>query len=522
MRKTTTAAILALFAAILPLAAQEAIHSSDDLRHDFLALVGEEERPYLNYKTLSDSDWNGSETWRIYGPELFTSYNSTAPYGTNDGALWQGRGLNTSLSGGARYAAHGFELTFKPQLTFSQNQDFDIMPSAYRNEYGYIWAYAYGVGADAPQRFGDDPLYGYSWGDSEIRYTWKRATIGFGTQSPWVGPGRVNAIMHSNNAPPYPKMDIGLRRMPVTIFNRYLGDAEARLWAGYLSESDYFDDDSSNDHNLISALSVAYAPSFLPGLTLFVNRSYLAPWEGNSAKSLASLFFVDLTKGGAQDIWDQRASLGFDYLLPAAGVEVYGEAGINDYGPSLAGYIRYPFHSMVYTAGIRKSVAIPKHDELRGEIIFEWSNLELSQDFQFQWPATFYMHYQIIQGYTNRGQWLGAGIGTGGNSQYLGFKLYHPRGTSEVFIQRVNPDNDYLYVMTIKDSGSEAVASRIKDFRADLSLGARTNFLVNDRLSALFGLVITQINNPYYNSISWAETEKTYNFRLETGVSWKF
>ncbi|GAB1484329.1 hypothetical protein MASR2M78_31470 [Treponema sp.] len=492
--------------------AQEAIHSDTNLRYDFQALNGDINRPYLNYKTLSDSEWDGIEQWKYYGPELFTSYNSSAPYGMNDGALWQGRGLNTSLTGGIRYNAYGIEATFKPQITFSQNADFKIMPSGYSSPYGYIWAYGTDAGADAPQRFGDEALYGYSWGDSELRYTWKNATIGFGTQSPWLGPGRINAIMHSNNAPPYPKLDLGLRRTELSLWGWYAGDIEARLWAGYLSESDYFDNNPDNNHNLISALSLAYAPSFLPGLTLAANRSYLAPWEAESAASLGSLFFVNLDQGGAQDVWDQRASLSASYLLPSAGIEIYGELGINDYGPSFFGYLRYPFHSMVYLGGLRKTFEFKKYPEVRGELLFEWCNLELSQDFQFQWPATFYMHHQMVQGYTNDGQWLGAGIGTGGNSQFLGYKLYHEKGSSEVFIQRTNPDNDFLYRLTIMDENSSYI-SRNKDFRTDTAFRFKTRYYFSNQISINTGLILLLIQNRLYDSVGCQK--QTMNMALE-------
>ncbi len=506
--------ISAGLAACAPLLfAQAAVGSEEERRYDFKALLGEAERPYLNYRTLSDSDWDGEETWKLYGPELFSSYNSAAPYGMNDGALWQGRGLNSSLSAGARFAAAGFELTFKPQLTFSQNSSFKLVPSAYESEYGYIWGYGPGFGVDAPQRFGDEPFFGYSWGDSEIRYTWRNITAGFGTQSPWTGPGRINSIMHSNNAPPYPKADLGLRRTELHLFGHYLGDIEGRLWAGMLSESDYFDSISSNDRLLLSFLSAAYAPSFLPGLTLMANRSYLAPWEYGSVGAVTSLFFVNLSGGGSQDTWDQRASLGANYLLPQAGIEVYGELGLNDYGPTRDGYIRYPFHSMVYTAGLRKGVDVPVLKGARGELLFEWTNLELSQDFQFQGPATFYMHHQAIQGYTNRGQWLAAGIGTGGNSQYLGFSVYADRWSSNFFVLRVNPDNDYLYRHTIGDQPYDQYKDRIKDFRADLTFGMEYSLAVTPMLSTTFALALTQIHNRLYDSPSFGRTEKEYNFR---------
>lgn len=515
--------LMVVFAIIftMPTLAQVAIGSDEDHRNDFLALVGEKERPYLNYKTLSDSDWDGPETLKIYGPELFSSYNSYEPYGQNDGALWQGKGLNASLTGGARFASHGLEITFKPQLTYSQNQAFKLMASEYPSKYGYIWAYSYGAGVDAPQRFGNEALYGYSWGDSEIRYTWRTLTAGFGTQSPWLGPGRINAIMHSNNASPYPKADLGLRRTPVTLFGRYLGDVEARVWAGYLSESAYFDDDKGNDHNLIAGLAVAYAPSLLPGLTLFANRSYLAPWEAKSAGAVPRLFITNFWGVGNEDTWDQRASLGFSYLLPKAGMEVYGEVGVNDYAKNISGYLRYPFHTMVYTGGFRKSVDLPGLDQYRGELTFEWSNLEVSQNYQFSGPESFYMHDQIKQGYTNEGQWLGAGNGTGGNSQYLGFRVYHERGSAEVYVHRSNPDNDYLYRMTMPNYPTFD-SSRGSDFKVVVAVGARTTVDITQDFSVSGGAAYIYAQNPTYFAPHKPKTDETGGFRLEAGFSWRY
>ena len=187
--------------------AQEALKSTEEEYYDFLSIQGLAERPTLNYRTLSDSEWkltgeaaDGNHVWadnnlgtrfilwqaanpadnwfvrgidqsitmKVYGPEWFNSFNTAAPYGQNDGALWQGRGYNTSLTGGIRFEAYGFEATFKPQLSFSQNMAFDTMQSAYDSEYGYFWGYSKNVGVDAPQRFGNKPFFTYDWGDTEI------------------------------------------------------------------------------------------------------------------------------------------------------------------------------------------------------------------------------------------------------------------------------------------------------------------------------------------------------------------
>jgi hypothetical protein len=48
----------------------------------------------------------------------------------------------------------------------------------------------------------------------------------------------------------------------------------------------------------------------------------------------------------------------------------------------------------------------------------------------------------VTQGYTHKGQVIGAGIGPGGNAQGIGVDLYAPWGKAEMFIQRDVRDND--------------------------------------------------------------------------------
>ena len=64
---TVLAGIVALVANNVTAGAQEVLLSPTENYYEFLALNGSLERPYLNYRTLSDSDWDTSN--RI------TSYN---------------------------------------------------------------------------------------------------------------------------------------------------------------------------------------------------------------------------------------------------------------------------------------------------------------------------------------------------------------------------------------------------------------------------------------------------------------
>jgi len=446
------------------------------------------------------------------------SGNTAAPYGQNDGVLWQGRGFNALLKGGVRFEGYGVELTLLPHFAFSQNADHKIMPSAYENEYGYFWGY----GVDAPQRFGDKPFFDWDFGDTEIRYTWRTLTAGFGTQAIWLGPSYLNSILHSNNARTYPKFDIGLRRQRVTLpwLNWYIGDIEARLWTGQLAESNYFDSDDSNNYTMIHGLAFAYAPSFLPGLALFVNRVCLVPWAWKNIKYIVPM--------DIQDEEDQKASFGFSWMFPQIGFEVFGELGIDDYVGARfpLGYIRYPFHTIVYNLGAKKTVTINQNRSLYGMLILEWTSMEMSRDFQYMWPYSFYFHHQRTHGYTNRGQWIGAGSGWGGNSQYLEFKLYYPKGTSSVFIHRNNPDNNYFYSQLIETTASETDKGKnyFWSWKANFIFGLTTDYFIINQLMLGGGLAYNLIMNPNYytykNNVGKDEFMHNVSFQLRLKHQW--
>lgn len=478
--------LLSVFSAAF---AQEALKSTEEEYYDFLSLTGQAERPTLNYRTLSDSEWqvtdethlwkdnnlgtkrtlyesDSTETnWftagidrsvklKLYGPEWFNSYNTKAPYGQNDGALWQGKGYNTSLTAGARLEAFGFEATFKPQVSWSQNREFDYMPGVYGSEYSYFWK----GNIDLVQRYGDSSFWTFDWGDTEIRYSWNNFTVGFGFQSPWLGPAWLNPMLGSNNAGTYPKFDIGLRKtkvyMPYTDW--YLGEIEGRAWLGYLTESDYFDNDSTNNHRQLTGFSVAYSPSILPGFTIGANKICINYWKDKSAKYLNPLYSTNGSQTGNRIDEDQKMSLFTTWRFPQVGFEVYGEFGVDDYtGKGFAN----PFHTAIYTVGVKKELSFFRRFQkfnIRPEIIFEWSNFEMSQDFQLQWNYMgYYSHGSIAQGYTQNGQILGAGSGYFGTSQYIALRTYFSKGNITLFLHYNRPDSNYLNNFGVNTSSND-------------------------------------------------------------------
>ena len=490
-------AILASFAAA-GLSAQEALKSTEEEYYDFLSLTGKAERPTLGYRTLSDSNWTVTDenhvwrdnnlgtrhavrdfedeyeivAWKIYGPEWYNSYNTAAPYGQNDGALWQGKGYNTSITAGARLESFGFELTFKPQVSYSQNKEFDLMPSVVASQYGY-----YQSGIDLPQRFGDSSFWTYDWGDTEIRYTWHTLTVGAGTQSPWLGPAWLNPMLGSNNAATYPKIDAGLRKTEIYMpfLGWDLGAIEGRVWLGRLEESDYFDANEDNDYRLLTGISASYAPSFIQGLTVGVNRIFMTDWRTSNLKYIKRLFTPEeKNASGTGNDEDQKVALFADWLFPQVGFEVYGELGIDDF---TSDKVSNPFHTAIYTIGAKKSIPISKKLQeklgtLDSEIIFEWNNFEMSQDFQLQWRYRgYYSHGAVTQGYTQKGQIIGAGSGYFGNSQFLGYKVYHTHGSVMLFLHRFCPDNNYIYNMAVHSVADDELYTHYALYRTYLAYG---------------------------------------------------
>ena len=514
---------------------QEALKSTEEEYYDFLSLQGIVERPTLGYRTLSDSVWNLDDSqehvWKdnnlgsiftfwepenptdnaftrgikqglfakVYGPEWYNSYNSAAPHGQNDGALWQGRGYNTALTGGIRLEGYGFELTFKPQISFSQNLAFDYLPGVYGDTHSYNW---WGC-IDLVQRYGDKPFFTYDWGESEIRWSWHSLTLGFGNQSPWLGPAYINPMLGSNNAASYTKFDIGLRKTPVYLpFSKtYIGDIEGRIWIGQLKESNYFDNNDANNLRMLNAISGYYSPSFIPGFTLGLNRIFLTNWATHNFKYLIRLVTLSRSNGsqvGTGEDEDQKFSITGDWFFPKVGFRVYTEFGRDDFSYS---ELCYPLHTAIYTLGFEKE--IPLKNEWKSVLNVEYNNFEMSQDFQLQWGYMgYYAHSAILQGYTNKGQILGAGTGYFGNSQFIQYKVYYPNGSFAFKFHRHSPDNNSVFSKAVYDTAdpdaSDLNKNWYQNFETNYDFGIDFLYILKNCLMINQEFVFTYTIKPMY------------------------
>ena len=220
--------------------------------------------------------------------------------------------------------------------------------------------------------------------------------------------------------------------------------------------------------------------------------------------------YLPFNSSGGDDENDQRFSFTVDWLFETVGLDVYLEWGRNDYSPSVNYILRYPFHTQGWTAGIRKTI-IFSHS-IRGELLLECTNLESSRDYELLWATTFYAHHIITQGYTNKGQWLAASM-TGGNSQYIGFNLYYPKGSFNLFLQRVNPDLDYTWYLTKE----QTVDKRERGIRVIVSSGVGTDYYLKESLLLGMSAVAVYDHNPLFTN----EGELTERWNVNLALKMK-
>lgn len=571
----------ALFTSVFTLSAQEALKSIEEEYYDFLSLTGVIERPTLGYRTLSDSVWlfnevttleenedgtftkvripgaesaghiwknnnlgttytlwqptNPAENWftrglyqglklRVYGPEWYNSYNTAAPYGQNDGALWQGKGYNSSLTAGLRFEGYGFEVTFKPQVSFMQNKAFETNPEVYPNPYSYSF-HSNTAGnhvdqnIDLVQRYGDKSFWNFDWGDSEVRWSWHSLTFGFGTQNPWIGPAYLNPMLGSNNAGGYFKFDAGLRKTDVILpfVNWNLGSIEGRIWVGQLKESEYFDSNPDNNRRMVTGMSASYSPSFIPGFTIGLNRIFMTYWRTENFKYLLKLFTLSsnaLSSSGNDE--DQKYSFFAQWSFPKIGFTVYGEYGRDDFSSD---ELTNPFHTAIYTIGIKQYIPLPKG--LKSELNLEWNNFEMSQDFQLQWAYIgYYGHGFVHQGYTHNGQIIGAGSGWAGNSQFFQYKIYYPKGYSAIIFHRYCPNNNAVYSQAVNTS-SDALNGPIynkwyANFETYMIWGLESNYYISPDFN-----VDLELNYMFITHHNYTDNF-VHNFSVQLKVKYEF
>ena len=383
---------------------------------------------------------------RVLVPEVDLVWNSSIPHSLNDGPLWAGRGANGRLMAGIEAAAGPVRLIVAPEVVWSRNEAFDdILPFSWTPEERarYIAPWTTGVhSADLPWRHGDQPVRTLLPGQSSLTVHAGPLAAGFATENQWWGPGVRNAILFSNNAAGFPHLFVRTGRPLRTL----VGEVEGRWIAGALSASPYFAGDGDEaGRRSVSALGLTLAPCAAPGLTLGIARTVYAPaggWGQAAGRFADVLGHWGAGRDSTGEAAEQMLALTARWVSPGDGAEVYAEWARRELPASLRDALEQPEYSQGYTLG--GQLARPMAPGVL-RLLAEATYLEKSTTYPARPTGSFYASARVPQGYTERGQVVGAAIGPGASSQWLAADLLGRRVEAGVFAGRIRWQNDAYY-----------------------------------------------------------------------------
>jgi hypothetical protein len=402
--------------------------------------------------TLSPADSGGATVLGLFSG-FGTVWNSALPFTQNDGSMWAGRGLSWQIAAGMRADLGRVSLILVPQVTYQQNSDFQTIlynrtHDGGRHALSSPW-YDRPESIDMPSRFGRRSYLTGDLGQSSLTVALGPVSVGAATENLWWGPGVRNAIIMSNHAAGIPHLFLRSGRALATP----LGDLEGRWMLGRLAESEYFDDTRVNDTRSFSALALTLRTSFEPDLTVGFARAVYAPAYDNSV-SLAAAFdvFRDVGRPNDRPATDLNREPGADqvfslfgrWIFPRSGLETYAEWARYEQPASLRDFLVLPHRSQGYTLGLQwaRSIADGVAMRLQGELTY----LEPDAAFDRRHVAGWYSSRPVTQGYTQRGQVIGASIGPGSSSQWLAVDLFSDEHVQAgAFAGRIRWDNHSFY-----------------------------------------------------------------------------
>ncbi|MBI4502837.1 MAG: hypothetical protein HY700_16955, partial [Gemmatimonadetes bacterium] len=361
-----------------------------------------------------------------------TSVNSSFPWGYNDGAVWQGRGLTTVLRGGVLGTWGPLSLTLYPTAFATQNAGFTLQNNGRSDSLRFAHGFD-PLRVDVPQRFGNGAYSRVDPGQSTVRIDLPVVTVGLSTANEWWGPAVSQPLILGNNAGGFPHVFLGSSE-PIDI---WIGKIHGRMLWGDLRQSS-FTRNTPDNRRFGSGIVGTFQPRGVNGLEIGGSRFFHEAWPPNGitwaniARPLSafarSARIIDPTDPGS-DPPNQIASLWMRWAVPSVGVEFYAEYAKDDDNWDLRDYIGEPENTGGYTLGIRKTWG-GAQSEL-------WSaGIEHMDARQSQWTigrpsgGVFYEHGpNLPQGHSYRGQLLGSAFGIrGGVATTATLDHYVPNG----------------------------------------------------------------------------------------------
>jgi hypothetical protein len=381
-------------------------------------------------------------------PTAAFRYNTGFAFGTNDGPIWAGRGLTSSIQLGLAARWGPASLTLAPMAFRAENRPYFIQPTRFTGDAAFSNPLYLGV--DLPQRFGDTPYSQLDPGQSTLRIDLPILAFGASTANMGWGPGTEYPLLLGNNAAGFPHIFVG-SSSPIDIF---IARLHGKVIWGRLAQSrfstvtgpiNFTSNAEPGRRRFASGFVIVAQPRGITGLELGGARFLHSLWprsgiplhyfkkplQGFLKKSLPPDVPVDpdfpLDTAGRGIPDNQLAEIFMRWVLPHSGFEMSAEFGREDHSADVRDLEQEPDHSRFYNFGVRKVFSLNRESMTSAR--FELINFQLPSLGRYRGEGETYLHGLMRQGHTVRGQLLGAAVGVGAAAgSTLAVDHYMPNG----------------------------------------------------------------------------------------------
>ena len=429
--------------------------------------------------------------------------NSHHPYNRNNGSMVPNRGYQHILSSGIYAEIGPLSIQLKPEYLFSENKDFEGFGEGPNGHYSAIWAKRYSLWnkIDMPERFGEKSINEILIGQSSIKLNYKGLSIGVSNENIWWGPSIRNSIMMSNHARGFKHITFNTNK-PLTT---KIGNFEWQIISGRLESSGFTPPNTEIEHagtklyipkinqrgrtddwRYLQGYSITYSPKWISGLSIgFIRwaQAYSALYrgeyvwmEGNPSwfPAFQNLFRKNDRYQNYEQQTNQAAGVFLRWLWKESKAEIYFDYHHNDSKHNIRDLLLDSDHSRAVTIGLQKVFKISNDNYL---FSWEWTQMEQSATRLLRNAGSWYEHGWTFDGYTNKGEVLGAGIGPGSNSQYFALNRIRDNEKLGLALEIIDQDNDFYHLAFATGINQKSDFRRYwKDFNLHLNFSKKYKY----------------------------------------------
>ena len=360
---------------------------------------------------------------------------SRFPSDRDNGAVWAGKGLSLQLATGIGGSLGPLRYSIFPAVHWAQNRDFTVADTAVAGYSSHVYPWE-GPGIDWPQRMGSTPSRGVTPGQSFLEVTgWSRTAVGVSTENIWWGPSKRYPMLLGATSDGFPHV---YGRSPTVALGGFR--AIFRAVFGRLTESEYFDQDDTNNTSLLTALRVEISLPGLPGPQLAVTSMVRQRWDPEL--SLKDAFRLDPRSQGRRD--DALGAVTLLLPVTSIGLRLHGTWGRGDFFLDAEDLLTELDHNQFWAIGFHQAWRRTEHGPNWSLSTEHASSVASPSQLSYRGPQslTVYRHGSIRQGHTQRGQLIGPSIGPGARATYVALERASDARYWGVLVERILWDID--------------------------------------------------------------------------------